>query len=197
MELQSNDVLLEIGNVGTGSCMASLSHMIGEDIRYSPPELIRMEYDSFSDWFGNVGESVVGVLTPFDGDIQGMVLQIFRDDMVRSVLEGVLGQEQGYGELDGQCLDLLREVANIMASTYLTVLASYAGSRITLSGAAVSMDMVGAIITELIGVSGLPEEMLCIGNHFLVGTKTEDSHMMVMMQKQSARKFLEALEVAE
>lgn len=193
-KMQLKDVFLEIGNVGTGSCMASLSHMIGAEVSYSPPDLIKMEYNGLSEWFGNDGESVVGVLIPFDGDIRGMVLQIFREGMVSSILNGVLGQE--YGELDGPCLDLLREVANIMASTYLTVFASYAGSRITISGAAVTMDMTGAIVTELIGAAGLPEEMLCIGNHFLARGETSGGHMLVAMQDKSVRKFLEALEVA-
>ncbi len=194
--MQLKDVFQEIGNVGTGSCMASLSHMIGAEVKYSPPQIIEMAYGSLSDWFGNVGERVVGVLIPFSGDIHGMVLHVYRNEMVRSILEGVLGQNDGHGELDGQFLDLLREVASLTASTYLTALASYTGCRISLSRAAVSMDMEGAIITELIGAAGLPEEMLCIGNHFRVKGKTEGSHMLVIMQECSVGKFLEALGVS-
>lgn len=194
--IQVEDVFQEIGNVGTGSCMASLSHMISAEVSYSPPQILKMEYGSLSDWFGNVGESVVGVLIPFEGDIQGMVLHVYRDEMVKSILEGVLGQNDGHGELDGQCLDLLREVANIMGSTYLTALASYTGCKISLSSAAVSMDMEGAIITELIGAAGLQEETMCIGNHFWAKGKAEGSHMLVIMQERSVRRFLEALEVS-
>lgn len=195
-EMQLIDVFQEIGNVGTGSCMASLSHMIGEEVKYSPPVIMSLDYRSLSDWFGNADENVVGVLISFEGDIQGMVLQIYRDGMVKSILEGVLGQDNKYEGLDGQYMDLLREVASITASTYLTALASYAGCRILISGAAVSMDMEGAIFTELIGAAGTQEEMLCIGNHFHVRGMTEGGHMLVTMQKRSARRFLEALEVS-
>ncbi len=195
--MQFKDVFQEIGNVGTGSCMASLSHMIGEEVRYSPPQLIELEYGSLSEWFGNAGESVVGVLVPFDGDIRGMILHIYRNGMVRSILEGVLGEHSGEGELDGQRLDLLREVGSIAASTYLTSLALYTDCRLALSSAAVSMDMAGAIVTELIGAAGLSEETLCIGNHFQAKGREEASHMLVIMQAQSARKFVEALEVSE
>ena len=31
------ETLLEMGNIGTGSSMASLSHIIGEKVCYAPP----------------------------------------------------------------------------------------------------------------------------------------------------------------
>lgn len=194
-KLQMEDVFREIGNVGTGRCMASLSHMIGMEVSYSSPELIEMDYKSLSDWFGCADEHVVGVLIPFEGDIQGSVLQIYKDDMVRAILEGVLGQSVGQEELNGRLLDLLREVANITASTYLTTLASYTGCRILLSGAAVSMDMAGAIVTELIGTASMSEATLCIGNRFFVQDEAVDSRLLVNFQEASVRRFLDALEV--
>lgn len=194
-KLQIEDVFREIGNVGTGRCMASLSHMTGMEVNYSLPELMEMDYKGLTDWFGCTGENVVGVLIPFDGDIQGAVLQIYKEEMVRSVLEGVLGQNVGQEGLDGRLLDLLREVANITASTYLTAVAAYTGCRFLLSGSAVSMDMAGAIITELVGSSSMSDVTLCIGNHFYVQGDGVDSSMLVTFRESSMRQFLEALEV--
>lgn len=191
-EIQTEDVFREIGNVGMGSCMASLSHMIGAAVRYSPLELLKMEYNGLSEWFGCADESVVGVLVPFDGDVRGRVLQVYKREMVNNILEGVLGQREGPAELDGRRLDLLREVANITASTYLTTLAAYTGFVIEISSAAVSMDMAGAIVTEVIGMG---EGTLCIGNRFFVEKEEDGSRLLVMFEEPFASQFLGALEV--
>ena len=123
-----------------------------------------------------------------------MILQVYKNEMVTTILGGVLEREPGSCELDGRHLDILKEVANITASSYLTALSACSGCRIDISEAAVSMDMVGAIITELIGTAGNYGGVLCIGNRFSVNG-ADDSHILVMLDKESAGKLLEALEV--
>ncbi len=52
-------------------------------------------------------ENVVAVLIPFAGDINGMLLQIYKE-MKDVILRKLLGTEQVPEEMDGQMLDLLR-----------------------------------------------------------------------------------------
>lgn len=193
-QAQLEDIFREIGNIGTGACAASLSHMIGAQVEHSSPDVMAAEYEVLSDWFGYAGENAVGVLIPFGGEIRGMVLQIYKRGMVKAILEGVLERSLENGELDGRLLDILREIANIAASSYLTSLSACTGCKIDVSGAAVSMDMVGAIITELLGTAGAFDETLCIGNKFRVNGEG-DSHILVMLQMKSVQRLMEVLGV--
>lgn len=193
-QAQIADVFCEIGNIGTGAGMASLSHIIGAEVNYSPSVVTAGEYDGLLSWFGDAGASIAAVLTPFCGDIRGMVLQIYERDMVKTLLEGILEREIGNSGLDGRLLDILREIANITASSYLTALSSCSGCRIDVLEAAVSMDMVGAIITELLGADESYGESLCIGNRFSVNG-TGGSHILILLHRESVWQLMESLEV--
>ena len=46
------ETLLEMGNIGTGSSMASLSHIIGEKVCYAPPVMKTVDYDGLAEWIG-------------------------------------------------------------------------------------------------------------------------------------------------
>ena len=181
------ETLLEMGNIGTGSSMASLSHIIGEKVCYAPPVMKTVDYDGLAEWIGYAEENVAAVLIPFTGDINGMLLQIYKEE----------NTEQVSGEMDGQMLDLLKETANIMASSYLTGLSACVGLRITLSDSAVSMDMTGAIITALIGTAaGTFPGGICIGNNFSTAEAEQKSCMLMVLREDSISEIMKAVEVS-
>ena len=89
-QAQVNDIFCEMGNIGTGASMASLSHIIGAEVNYSPSVVNAGGYDGLSSWFGYAGENVAAVLIPFCGSIGGMILQVYKNEMVNTILGGVL-----------------------------------------------------------------------------------------------------------
>lgn len=194
---QAAETLLEMGNIGTGSSMASLSHIIGEKVCYAPPVMKTVDYDSLAEWIGRAEENVAAILIPFTGDISGMLLQVYKEEMIDWILRKMLDTEKVPEEMDGQMLDLLRETANIMASSYLTGLSSCAGLRITLSDSAVSMDMTGAIITALIGTAaGMFPGGICIGNNFSIAEAEQESCMLMVLREDSISEIMNAVEVS-
>lgn len=193
---QGEETLLEMGNIGTGSSMASLAHMIGEKVRYASPVIKAVDYDGLAEWIGLAEENVVAVLIPFAGDIDGMLLQIYKESMCRVILKKLLDTENVPREMDGRMLDLLRETANIMASSYLTALSACAELRITLFDSAVSMDMTGAIVTALIGTaSGAFPEGICIGNNFSTVSESEENCLLMVLREDSVFRLTDAVEV--
>ncbi len=193
---QVEDIVCEIGNIGAGSCMASLSHMTGKMVTCSAPVVMEMDYNRVADWFGPADESVVGVMVPFSGDITGLLLQVYKMDMVSVILEGVLERQPEQEELDGRLLDLLKEIANITSSTYLTSLSSCTGCKIDVQDSAVSMDMEGAIVTELIGAAAnIYGLAVCIGNKFHIGEDSGESCLCMILHGDSVGRFIDAMEV--
>lgn len=191
----AEDIFREIGTIGAGSSMASLAHMIGREMRCSSPVILKMEYDEMADWFGLADESVVGVLIPFTGDIRGMLLQIYRKNVVKVILEGLLDRELNQGEMDGSFLELLRETANIMASSYLTAVAVYSDCRVQVLGSAVSMDMAGSIFTEFCGTAISFGDVCCIGSRFCEREGNRESCMLLVLPKKAEQYFVKALGV--
>lgn len=192
----AKEILLEMGNIGTGSSMASLSHIIGKRVTYGVPVLSEVDCDRLAEWIGFAEENVVAVLIPFHGDIGGMLLQIYKRDMMDAVLAKFLDSDPVQDGMDGRRLDLIREVANIMASSYLTALSFCGDLRISLSESAVSMDMTGAIITALVGTAaGTFPDGICIGNKFSTGENTGESCMLLVLCQEAAEKIVSAVEV--
>lgn len=74
LRLQDESLFLELGSVGTGSAMTSLSNMLGTELIYTPPELLEMRYEDLSRCFLDPEESVVGVLVPFEGEASGLLI---------------------------------------------------------------------------------------------------------------------------
>ena len=192
---QAEDLFREIGNIGAGSSMASLAHMIGRKVYGPPPAVLNAEYGKLMEWFGRTDENVVGVLVPFSGDLKGLLLQIYRKSMVQAILKGLMGSGADKSEMDGSLLELLRETANIMASSYLTALASYADCRVDVLGSAVSMDMAGSIFTEFSGAAASIGDICCIGNRFHADGEEGESCTILAIPRTAEPYFMEALGV--
>lgn len=192
--LPADDIFNEIGNVGIGSCMASLSHIMRREVSYSHPEFLHPDYEAVSGMLGRVDESVVGIMVNFKGDVEGKILIFFKTSLTKSILEGMMGGKKEMAELDGPMLDMLKEAANIMACSYLTALASYAVCEIQVEAAAVSADMAGSILAE--AAAWMTEGAVCIGSLFGAERAPRDSFMMVLLYEHSVPEFLKSLEVS-
>ena len=93
MNVQAKSLFLELGNVGTGSAMTSLSNMLGTELIYTPPKLLEVRYEDLSRWFVESEENVAGVLVPFEGEISGFLIQIYRVSTAKKILGILLGPE--------------------------------------------------------------------------------------------------------
>lgn len=196
VEIQTRDVLREICNIGVGSCMTSLSHLIGKEVRYSVSYSNELEdYGDMTDWFSQADEYVAGVTVPFEGDIEGAVLLIYQPAMADVILSRTFECDPDWENHGDEMLDMIRETANIMASSYLASLSAYTSWHIKAGCSAASTDMVGAMISEVAGRAINADRLVfCTGSSF--GTEEEGlgSCMLMMLHEHSIPGFLEALE---
>lgn len=197
LNVQAKSLFLELGNVGTGSAMTSLSNMLGTELIYTPPKLLEVWYEDLSRWFVESEENVAGVLVPFEGEISGFLIQIYRLSTAKKILGILLGPEhEEERALDREGLDLLHEISNIMASSCLLALSSYTASRIRVLESAVSVDMAGSILTELFGTaSGIYGAGLGLGACFCFSGEDSDNRILLILGSDSMSRFLEELEV--
>lgn len=190
------DAFQEMGNIGTGSALTALSHLLNESIVGNRLRVMNLDCVQLIDCFGQPDESAMGILFPFYGDISGMLLLVFQKEFVIRLLREVLDVEVSMDGLDEELLAVIREFASIMASSYFTAVSAYTRMRINISFPAISVDMVGSMITDTASwIVQVGKESVCVDSSFSQEGSKGVSHVVLMLHEKSTHDFLRALEV--
>ena len=190
------DIFQEMGNIGTGSAVTALSNMIGKPINECFPNVMLLDYEKLLEILGQEEESVLGLLFPVCGEISGLLLFVWKQDFISDIFESFQGVKAGLRDLDEEKLSVMEEIANIMASAYFTAISSYTDKKIEIHSPAVSVDMVGAVVTEPAGwTAGRGKYIVCVESGFYVKEREKASHLCFMMYQESTIGFLKSLGV--
>lgn len=196
LDTLSKDAFQEIGNIGSGSAVTALSHLMSEEITGRPTRVMPLECASLPDTFGKIDESAMGILLPFYGDISGMLLFVLTEPFVRELLMKTIGCPANFREMDEYKLSVIQEITNIMASSYFTAISAYAKKQIHISQPAVSIDMLGAMVTDPASwIMGLGQDTVCIENGFYLEEENGVNHLGLMLYQESTCQFLQAVGV--
>lgn len=196
LDILSKDAFQEIGNIGSGSAVTALSHLISEEIIARPPQVIPLECDRLPEAFGKIDESAMGILLPFYGDISGMLLFVLTEPFVRELLMKTIGCPANFREMDEYKLSVIQEITNIMASSYFTAISAYMHKQIHISQPAVSIDMLGAMVTDPASwIMGLGQDTVCIENGFYLKEDSNMNHLGLMLYQESTCQLLQAVGV--
>ena len=117
------DVLKEIGNIGAGNATTALATMLNIKVDMSVPNVALLPFDNISSFIGSEEQTVVGILLEIQGDIDGMMMFLF--DMKSA----------------------LNEIGNIVSGSYLSALSGLTGMKMVSSVPALSIDMLGALLS--------------------------------------------------
>lgn len=192
----AKDAFQEIGNIGSGSAVTALSHLMSEEINGRSPRVLPLEYSRLPDAFGKIDESAMGVLLPFYGDVSGMLLFILTEAFVKELLMKTIGCPAGFREMDEYKLSVIQEIVNIMASSYFTAISAYTEKQIHISQPAVSIDMLGAMVNDPASwIMDLGQDTVCIESGFYQKDASSMNHLGLMLYQESSYQFLEAVGV--
>ncbi len=167
------DTLREIGSIGTSHAATSLSGMLGKEVRITVPQVLIMEYNEAIEWIGGPEEITAGALVRMSGEINGVVLNVQQIEFVNLVLSNMLGKTiHNYEQLDELDASALVEVSNIMISTFVNSLSSFADININLSVPAFTIDMQGAILAvPMAEFGGQSDYIMTISADFICESK--------------------------
>lgn len=196
IETLAKDIFHEIGNIGGGSAVTALSRLISEEITGRPPVVMPLECSKLPDAFGEPDKSAMGILLPFYGDVSGMLLFVLTEPFVKELLLKTIGCPAGFHEMDEYKFSVIQEIASIMASSYFTAISAYTEKQIHISQPAVSIDMLGAMVTDPASwIMGLGEDTVCIESGFYLKEDNSMNHLGLMLYQESSYQFLEAVGV--
>lgn len=182
LDAMQMDVLREIGNIGSGNATTALSSMIGKMVDISVPHVYVLDFQEAIDVAGGPEKLVAGILVRLNGDIDGMMLFLLEQSFVSLITSTFFGHTvEGVcdvGENEGSAL---KEIGNIMASSYVNAIAQLAGMTINVEVPSLSVDMLGAIMSvPAIEMGEMGDKLLFIDNNMLVDNISVNSKMMLL-----------------
>lgn len=164
------DALRDISNLGMGHAATALSQLLGETVLLQVPRINVTDVTAVPDLLGGAENVVVGITLKILGDAQGSILLIFPRSSASRLLERLLGEPEDGPELSEMGASTLKEIANILASAYLSALGGSLELSLIPSIPALACDMAGAVIDyALIDLSRSSDLTLLLETEFCSG----------------------------
>lgn len=189
------DVLKEIGNIGAGNAATSLAMLLDRPIQISVPTIRILDYNAATQALGGPENMVVGVLLSFSGDISGMIMFLLQQDFAHMTLNALLGKKfDSFLEIDEMGNSAIKELANIMTSSYVNAISKMTGLTIQVSVPDMAIDMAGAILSvPAIHFANISDKIIFIEDQFSSGQENGTSNVLMIPDIESLAKILASL----
>jgi chemotaxis protein CheC len=189
------DAMKEIGNIGAGNAAASLSMMLGMNVRIRVPSVDVVDFDVLQDMFGGAGKVYVGALSCLGKDVEGTLLVLLSGVAANFFVSKLLGSEQDvmhdFGEMASS---VVAEVGNIIAGSYMNAISQFAGLAIEMSPPNAVIDMVGAILNLPAAVFGMTgDKALVMSSEIMVDNRELDGHFILTPTMESFSNIMKAI----
>ncbi|UYZ23627.1 chemotaxis protein CheC [Mesobacillus jeotgali] len=144
------DILKEVGNIGAGHAATALSTLLNKKIDMKVPRVRVVSFDEVMDLAGGADNVVASVFLRIEGDAPGSMFFILPLPQAEKYI-GQLIKKQSFSfseEQDNElALSALQELGNILSGSYLSSLSDFTKLSLYPSVPALSIDMVGAVIS--------------------------------------------------
>lgn len=192
------DVMKEIGSIGTASAATALSGILNKEIRMTIPEVFILGYDASIRKTGDPEEIVSAVLVHMSGDMKGCMLFIIKkpliDEFTTSLLNKKLNDLSEIGDME---VSALNEIGNIMISSYINAMSGLIGVSIDLSVPAISVNMLGGILSVPIAEFGYAtDKLMMISGHFIIDNQQYDSDILMLPEIESLNFLMRKLGIS-
>ncbi|MCQ4636937.1 chemotaxis protein CheC [Anaerovorax odorimutans] len=191
----SLDVLAELGNIGTGNAMTSLSQMTGHLLEIEIPRVEIVKYQEISRIVGEAEELQTGILVQVSGKLEGMFLFLLSETFTQNILRAVLGgEERDLNALDDMDRSLICEMGNIMCGSYIRALSQLLDLEMNVTVPEMCIDMGGAILSvPLSRYLKISDDILLIENKFRMGGQSFMGRILFLPEFESLQAMLSSI----
>ena len=190
------DVLTEIGNIGAGNATTSLSVLLHNNLRMEMPIVKLMSFDEVPEMVGGAETIVSAVLTHFNGDVSGMILFVLELNEAKNLAGSMLHKtyDEGFAQFDHMDKSALKEVGNILMSSYLASISTLTNLEVHTEPPAIWVDMAGSVLDlPLIELGQIGDNALIIDSKFLDKDEPIDGFLMFVADEESYDKIFKSL----
>jgi len=157
------EALKEIVNIGSGNAASSLSSMLRTKIVMTVPRVWLVPLNRLSDVLGNLDELRVAMFLKVEGGAQGKAVFVLDQNSAEIIVKKLLGQYAKEDLLhDEMAHSALKEITNIMVSSFVTALSTFSGIPLQISVPALGIDMIGAMMDAVLTEGGRVDDKVLI-----------------------------------
>lgn len=194
-KLQIQDTMKELGNIGIGAAATSLSTLTHMSVKAVTTSLSPIDHEQlFNQTL--MEDQVIGILFPYDKDIQGYGLFILEEGFVNHIVREFYDGHVEFHNLEKESIAILQEICSIMISSYLACISSATDINIRIQLPAISKDMKGSIINDgLTFILRQGKEAIWLEHELKLEDFPFVSHLIFMMTIDSIDTVIRKLEV--
>lgn len=191
------DIFKEISNIGASHATAALAKMLGDVLKMKVPNVRIIKVNELARLLGNEEQVIAATLLTMDGDVNGLMMNLFNEESTKKIIEKILHKEinslSEIGEIEAS---FLKEIGNILTSAYLSALGELTNLKILPSIPNLSIDMAGAILSvPAIQYGIMSDDMLLIETQFCSDADTLTGYYLLVPNEISFIKILKSLGV--
>lgn len=192
------DVLREVGNIGSGNATTALSSMVGKMIDIEVPKVEVLDFNDAIEAVGGPEKVIAGVLIRINGDIDGMIMFLFEQNLISLIEQTFFGEApESIFSLNEAQMSALTEMGNIMAGSYVNAISQLAGMTIDVEVPVMTIDMLGAIMSvPAVEMGEMGDKLLFIDNNMIIDKTSIQSKMLLLPTIDSLDNLLGKLGVA-
>lgn len=192
------DVLREIGNIGAGNAATALATILDEKVEISLPIVKITDFDTAVRALGGAESMTVGVLVNFFGEANGMIMFLLKMEDAKTILSILLRdfeeESDDEDEISELKLSAIREIGNILGSSYINSIATLTGLQINLSVPYIAIDMAGALMSvPIIEFGAVGDKIMFIEEIFSGSENDLKSNVIMFAQIDTLKLIMERL----
>lgn len=189
------DILLEIGNIGTGNALTSLSRLTSRPIQMDLPSIRITDMESLPNTLSCPGDKNAGVVINVHGDLDCVITFLLNEEFTKVIAGELTGEPvDDVTKMDEMQESAVREVGNIMCNAYLNALASMLESEFSVSVPSLKLGTGKDILDTFAGeFRDETPELLFIENTFYYLDQAYYSYILLHPKFESLRRILEKL----
>jgi len=150
---EQQDMLKEIGNIGTGNAVTALSRLVKKKIDVTLTDVGIIPLEELPRQFGGAKEKVCGIFCHIEKPSQATILNIFEMKPLMKMIADLAGNKskidpnkvKSKKDLDDYAVSTIVEMGNIMAGHYASALADLLGTKLMIDVPEFTMSQAGEI----------------------------------------------------
>lgn len=188
------DALREIGNIGSGHAATALSTLLQRRIDMSVPEVWAIPFEQVSALVGQLDTPQAVIYVKVEGEAPGKAVFFFPVDSAEIIVQALFGTSDPIDlYADEITQSALKEIGNILVSSFLIALTQFSGISLQPSVPALAVDMIGASLDAIFLEEGVLDDTVLFIDTQLSGIPKIEGQFMYLPDEGSLKKLLGAM----
>lgn len=150
---EQEDMLKEIGNIGSGNAVTALSRLIKKKIDIDLTNVGIVSFDNLTSQFGGPMEKVCGIFSQIKGAPQSTIFQAFELQPLMRMISSMMGEDSqidpekvsSKSDLDDFAVSTISEMGNILAGHYASALADLTDTKMMIGVPEFTVSDIGSL----------------------------------------------------